>query len=61
MGTMKPTVALRFVEREIAHNDGTNIFLRTVRILQQCWEIVDVDKGVTAIRHEWRDVPLEVE
>ena len=65
---MTPTPKLRFVER----NDETSWTPKTVRILQQWWEVGNMvlaihvtDKDGNTLPSpncgEWRDVPLEVE
>lgn len=57
---MKPTMELRFVEREVLSGlDGW----RTVRILQQKWvEVRNTDVNwLTPPDFEWRDVPVEKE
>ena len=56
---MKPTMNLRFVERDIMvpHPQVKNIsYVKTVRILQQQFEEVDSKTG--EIKTEWREVPL---
>ena len=56
---MKPTMNLRFVERDrmVPHPQVKNIsYVKTVRILQQQFEEVDPKTG--EIKTEWREVPL---
>lgn len=61
-----PTPKLRFVQRLVdpspvlaAHTVGAKV---AARILQQEWEIVELENGMpTGFRFEWRDVPLEVD
>ena len=56
---MKPTMNLRFAERDIMvpHPQVKNIsYVKTVRILQQQFEEVDSKTG--EIKTEWREVPL---
>lgn len=53
----QPMINLRFIERLIPAVDGP----RSVRILQQAWNIVEHDGCVSSGRIEWRDVPLEAE
>jgi hypothetical protein len=48
-----PTENLRFVEREVAVADGTQV---TMRILQQ-WHAMDLPKYMRGAEGEWRDVP----
>lgn len=62
---MTPTHELRFVEREVITpygNDGAQVS-KTVRILQQKWEIEPKYSPYTGFRPEvvWRDVPVEKE
>lgn len=63
-----PTPKLRFVQRQVAVpiNDGREGIIRELRILQQEWEIVTLERRhgelmPTEFRFEWRDVPLEVD
>ena len=67
---MTPTPKLRFVERKDFTEDLANP--RTLRILQQWWEVGNIklaihvtDKDGNTLpspnRGEWRDVPLETE
>lgn len=67
---MKPTMKLRFIEREITihHADCLYASIKTVRVLQQWWQSPDILEalgigGVAPISEdgEWRDVPLEIE
>ena len=56
---MKPTMNLRFVERDIMfpNPQHKNVsYIKTVRILQQQFEEVDSKTG--EIKTEWREVPL---
>jgi hypothetical protein len=56
-----PTLKLRFVQRT-AETRGAVVGITTLRILQQEWEIVELENGMpTGFRFEWRDVPLEVD
>ena len=53
------TAKLRFVERQVPAGEG---LVRTVRILQQAWQVIDYKGGVAQQeRIEWRDVPLATE
>jgi len=67
---MTPTPKLRFVERQDFTEDAANP--RTIRILQQWWEVENIklaihvtDKDGNTLpspnRGEWRDIPLETE
>lgn len=59
-----PTPKLRFVQRvEVFRNrHDEEVGQRELRILQQEWEIVELENGMPmAFRFEWRDVPLEVD
>jgi hypothetical protein len=60
-----PTPKLRFVQREVVvpiSGRGNVGLARELRILQQEWEIVELENGMPmAFRFEWRDVPLEVD
>lgn len=63
---MKPTMNLRFIEKDIMvpHPQHKNVsFVKTVRILQQWWEADVADAYNLAIQGkpsgEWREVPLE--
>ena len=58
---MKPTPKLRFVERKDFTEDLANP--RTLRILQQWWEIENITDALhnNILDGEWRDVPLEKE
>ena len=56
---MKPTMNLRFVEKDIMFPNPQykNVsYVKTVRILQQQFEEVDSKTG--EIKTEWREVPL---
>lgn len=56
---MKPTMNLRFVERDIMvpHERHKNVsYTKTVRILQQQFE--DIDGKTGEIKTQWREVPL---
>lgn len=56
---MKPTMNLRFVERDIMvpHEQVKNVsYAKTVRMLQQQFEEIDAKTG--EIKSEWRKVPL---
>ena len=57
---MKPTMQLRFVEKDIMvpHPQQKNVsYVKTVRVLQQWWA-VERDGQITPTG-EWREVPLE--
>jgi hypothetical protein len=63
---MTPTAKLRFVERTVQvpfqnYKDVTES--KTVRILQQWWEVEQniIDRAAGRTQGEWRDVPLEDE
>jgi len=58
---MTPTPKLRFVERKDFTEDLANP--RTLRILQQWWEIENITDALhnNILDGEWRDVPLEEE
>lgn len=58
---MKPTPKLRFVERKDFTEDLANP--RTLRILQQWWEIENITDALhnNILDGEWRDIPLEQE
>lgn len=60
---MKPTNRLRFIERVVPAPEYGEGVGKTVRILQQWWE---VENPTDALHNnvpvgEWRDVPLEKE
>ena len=65
---MKPTVKLRFLERELTFPTGTItipdgfpvIGRQTFRVLQQWWEVDDITDAVRnkIVDGEWRDIPL---
>jgi hypothetical protein len=63
MTTLKPTTALRFVERIIPSHDVEAGY--KVKILQQWWNKQQLSEGnngwVPIEGGEWRDVPLEKE
>ena len=57
---MKPTMQLRFIEKDIMvphpqHKDVS--YVKTVRILQQWWAVERA--GQITPTGEWREVPLE--
>jgi hypothetical protein len=58
---MIPTPKLRFVERQDFTEDLANP--RTLRILQQWWEIENITDALhnNVLDGEWRDVPMEKE
>jgi len=63
---MIPTTKLRFVERKIFvpfENYKDVVQPKTVRILQQWWEVEQniIDRAAGKTHGEWRDVPLEEE
>lgn len=56
---MKPTVNLRFVEKDIfvPHERVAGVSVaKTIRVLQQQFEEINGKTG--EIKSEWRDVPL---
>ena len=56
---MTPTPKLRFVERNTNDPNAP----RTIRILQQWWEVENITDALhnNILDGEWRDVPLENE
>ena len=56
MNDWQPTMNLRFVTRRYPYDDIPGA-IRTVRILQQQWELETKGYGVTETEYEWRDVP----
>lgn len=58
---MIPTTKFRYIERQDFTEDAANP--RTIRILQQWWQVEDIAYAwhANVSDGEWRDVPLEKE